>query len=75
MYKGTFTKMDPIDELKVDLAQISLDLRMSQNTSYSMSALIDLDASHNFMSIEAWQSLPQGSMVPTSAIVHSIEVD
>ena len=66
LYKGTLMETNVIGEMKVDPARISLDLRMSQNTSFRMSALIDPGASHNFMSIEAWQSLPQGAMVLTS---------
>ena len=73
LYKDTLTITDSVDEMKVDLAWISLDLRMSQNTSFSMSASIDLGASHNFMSIEAWQSLPQGAMITTNATMRSID--
>ena len=29
-------------------------------------------ASHDFISFEAWQTLPKGSMVPTNAIVRAI---
>ena len=34
--------------------------------------MIDPGVSHNFISFEAWQTLPKGSMVPTNATVRAI---
>ena len=49
-----------------------MNLKIAKDLSFGMEALIEPGANHNFISFEAWQNLPQGSMVPTNAIVRAI---
>ena len=39
---------------------------------FGLESLIDPNASYNFISFEAWQTLPKGSMVPTNVTVRAI---
>ena len=46
------------DEPQVETAKILLNLKFTKDTFFGIKALIDLGASHNFISCEAWKSLP-----------------
>ena len=63
LYKGTIEDKDlGDDEPQIEPARISLTLKITDETSFGLESLIDLGASHNFISCEAWQTLPKGSM-------------
>ena len=47
-------------------------MRITDETTFGLEALIDRGTSHNFISFEAWKTLPKGSMVPTNATVRAI---
>lgn len=73
LYKGTL--MDENlgdDEPQVEPARIPLTLKITNDTTFGLDALLDPGGSHNFISFEAWQTLPKGSMVPTNATVRAI---
>ena len=73
MYKGTLEHEDiGDDEPQIEPARISLTLKITDEATFGLESLIDPGASHNFISFEAWQTLPKGSMVPTNAIVKAI---
>ena len=73
MYKGTLEDENlGDDEPQIEPARISLTLKIMDETTFSLKSLIDLGASHNFISCEAWQTLPKGSMVPTNATIRAI---
>ena len=73
LYKGTLKDEDLGDgELQVEPTRIPLTLRITNETTFGLNALINPSTSHNFISFEAWQTLPKGSMVPTNAIVRAI---
>ena len=73
LYKGSMMdENQEDDEPQVELARILLNLQFAKDTSFGMESLIDSRANHNFISFEAWQSLLQGCMVLTNAIVRAI---
>ena len=72
LYKGTLIdENEGDDEPQIELAMILLNLKFAKDMSFGIEALIDPRASHNFISFEAWKSLPQGSMVPMNATVRA----
>ena len=73
LYKGTLEDKDLGDEeLQIEPARIPLTLKITEEATFGLESLIDPGASHNFISFEAWQTLPKGSMVPTNATVTAI---
>ena len=55
LYKGTLIDENlSDDEPQVEHAKIPLNLKIMKDTSFFMEVLIDLGASHNFISFEAW---------------------
>ena len=73
LYKGTLEDEDLGDEEpQVEPARIPLTLKITEGATFGLESLIDPGVSHNFISFEAWQTLPKGSMVPTNAIVTAI---
>ena len=73
LYKGTLEDEDLGDEEpQVEPARIPLTLRITNETTFELNEFINPSASHNFISFEAWQTLPKGSMVLTNAIVRAI---
>ena len=73
LYKGTLEDEDlGDDEPQVEQARIPLTLKITNEATFGLESLIDPGASHNFMSCEAWQTLPKGSMVPNNATVRAI---
>ena len=73
LYKGTLEDNNlEGEEPQIELARISLTLKITKKSTFELESLIDLSASHNFISFEAWQTLPKGSMVPTNAMVRAI---
>ena len=73
LYKGTLENEDlGDDEPQVEPARIPLTLKVTDEATFGLESLIDPGASHNFISFEAWQTLPKGSMVPTNATVMAI---
>ena len=73
LYKGTLEdEALGDDEPQVEPARIPLTLKITNEATFGLESLIDPGASHNFISFEAWQTLPKGSMVPTSATVRAI---
>ena len=73
LYKGTLVEEDLAnDELQVEPTRIPLTLKITNDTTFELDALLDPSTSHNFISFEAWQTLPKGSMVQTNAIVRAI---
>ena len=68
LYKGTLEDEDlGDDELQVELVRIPLTLKIMDEATFGLESLID-----NFISFEAWQMLPKGSMVPTNVTVTAI---
>ena len=73
LYKGTLEDEDlGDDEPQVEPARIPLTLKIIDKTTFGLESLVDPGASHNFISFEAWQTLPKGSMVPTNVTVRAI---
>ena len=73
LYKDTLEDEDlGDDEPQVEPARIPLTLKITEETTFGLKSLVDPGASHNFISFEAWQTLPKGSMVPTNATVRTI---
>ena len=73
LYKGTLESQDlGDDEPQIEPARIPLTLKITKEATFGLESLIDPGASHNFISFEAWQTLPKGSMVPTNATVTAI---
>ena len=73
LYKGTLEDEDLGDEEpQVEIARIPLTLKIMEEATFGLESLIDPGASNNFISFEAWQTLPKGSMVPTNATVTAI---
>ena len=60
------------EEPQVEPARVPLNLKITNDTTFGLEALLDPCASHNFISFEDWQSLPKGSMVPNNVIVRAI---
>ena len=64
LYKGTL--MDEglgDDEPQVESTRIPLTMKIANDTTFGMDALLDPGVSHNFISFEALQTLPKGCMV------------
>ena len=73
LYKGTLEGQDlGDDEPQIEPARIPLTLKITEEATFGLESLIDPGASHNFISSEAWKTLPKGSMVPTNATVTAI---
>ena len=73
LYKGTLEDEDlGDDESQIEPVRIPLTLKITNEATFGLESLIDPRASHNFISCEAWQTLPKGSMVPTNATVIAI---
>ena len=65
LYKGTLEHKDlGDDEPQVEPAGILFTLKITEEITFGLELLIGPGASHNFISFEAWQTLPKGSMVP-----------
>ena len=47
-------------------------MKIIEKTTFELESFIDPGASHNFISFEAWKTLPKGSMVPTKVIFRAI---
>ena len=55
LYKGTLENADiGDDEPQVEPARIPLTLKVTDKATFGLESLIDLGASHNFISFEAW---------------------
>ena len=73
LYKGTLEDKDlRDDEPHIEPARIPLTLKITKKSTFELESLIDPGASHNFISFEAWQTLPKGSMVPTNVTIRAI---
>ena len=60
LYKGTLEDEDLGDEEpQVEPARIPLTLKITDEATFGLESLIDPGASHNFISFEAWQTLPR----------------
>ena len=71
--EGTFQGQDlGDDEPHIAPARIPLMLKITEEATFGLESLIDPGASHNYISFEAWQTLPKGSMVPTNATITAI---
>ena len=60
------------DEPQFEPMRIPLILKIMNETTFGLESLIDPGASHNFISCEAWQTLPKGSMAPTNVTIRAI---
>ena len=56
----------------MELVHIVVNLQFLKTTYLGMKAPIDRGASHNFTSLEGWESFPKETMVPTNVIVKAI---
>ena len=73
MYKGTLEDEDlGDDEPQIEPARIPLTLKITNEAMFGLESLINPRASHNFISCEAWQTLPKWRMVPTNMTVRAI---
>ena len=62
LYKGTLEDEDlGDDEPQIEPARIPLTLKITKEATFGLESLIDPSASHNFISCEAWQTLPKGA--------------
>ena len=60
LYKGTLMDEGLGDEeSQIELARLPLTLNVTNDTIFGLKALLDLGASHNFISHEVWESLLQ----------------
>ena len=73
LYKGTLENEDlGDDEPQVEPTSIPLTMKITNDTTVGLDALLDLGASYNFISFEPRKTLSKGCTIPTNVVVRAI---